>query len=382
MSDIELAGVCDEGFGPVADAFLANFVESGEVGARVSVLRDGETVVDLWAGHTTEARDVPWGPDTLVCCMSISKGVTALAAHVLASRGLLDYDAPVARYWPEFAAEGKEHLLVRDALAHRCSLAIIDRAEHGDALDWDLFTSKIAAQRPNWEPRTDETYHSVTYGFIVGEIVRRIDGRPVERFIADELATPLGADFVLGCDDDDLTRVVHQITNPANELMSGGLVNERTIPMFRPMPADPDYRLTTDYYRMVNPSGNGVSNALGLARLFAPLAGGGAVGDTRILSPEVVRAAAEEQWHHADSRFGNDFRVALGLLLDIPFNHFGREGNVGSAGAGGYTAFADAEHGLSFGYTPNRYTTGFGLGEESRRLVDALYRCPAVGGPA
>jgi CubicO group peptidase (beta-lactamase class C family) len=375
MGALAVQGVCNQGFGAVREAFIANFEESGEVGARVAIILDGVTEVDLWAGHTTAERDVAWSADTLVCCMSVSKGVTALAAHVLADRGLLDYDAPVAHYWPEFAANGKAEITVRDALSHRASLAIIDGAEHGDALDWDLFTSKIANQAPNWSPRSDETYHSVTYGFIVGEIVRRVDGRPIERFIHDELVGPLGADFVLGCDGDDLARVAPQIPNPDNELMNGGLVNEQTAAMFRPMPGDPDYRFAPGYLQMINPSGSGVSHALGLARMFAPLACGGEFNGHRLLSPTTIAAACEEQWHHPDSLFGNDFRVTLGLLLHIPFNYFGREGNVGSAGAGGYTVFADPERHLSFAYTPNRYTTGFGLGDESRRLIDSLYDC-------
>ncbi len=189
----------------------------------------------------------------------------------------------------------------------------IDDVDHGDALDWELFTSKIRRQAPNWAPRTDETYHSVTYGFIVGEIVRRIDGRPIQQFIREELAQPLGADFIMGCGDDELARVAPQIPNPDNELMTGGLVNERTIPMFRPMPADPNYRTSPDYLRMVNPSGGGVSHALGLARLFAPLANDGVANGIQILDPATIAAACTEHWHHPDSMFGNDFRVALGF---------------------------------------------------------------------
>lgn len=148
MGVLAVEGVCNQGFG----AFMANVEESGEVGARVAIIRDGITEVDLWAGHTTVERDVAWSADTLVCCMSVTKGAMALAAHVLADRDLLDYGAPVALYWPEFAANGKAEITVRDAMSHRASLAIIDGAERGDALDWELFTSKIANQAPNWSP--------------------------------------------------------------------------------------------------------------------------------------------------------------------------------------------------------------------------------------
>jgi len=332
-------------------------------------------VVDLWGGYTTEARDVEWDQDTLVCCMSVSKGVTALAAHLLADRGLLEYDAPVARYWPEFAQNGKAELTVRQALSHRTSLGIIDAAEPGDVLDWEVLTEKIAGQSPNWEPNTNETYHSMTFGFIAGEIVRRIDGRPIQQFIAEELAAPLEADFILGCSDEDLLRTVPQIMNPDNELMSGDLINEKTLPLFSALPADPTFMGSPAFLEAVIPSASGVSQALGIARLFAPVACGGEYKGLKMFKPETIKALSEEQWHHQDYLFGNDFRVALGLLLNIPFNYFGREGNVGSAGAGGYTVFADPENRIAFGYTPNRFTTGAGLGQESARLVDALYSC-------
>lgn len=237
-TDTPIHGTCASRFGAVKDAFVANFADSGEVGARVAVLCDGESVVDLWGGYRTEKRDVEWDDRTLVCCMSVSKGVTALAAHLLADRELLDYEAPVARYWPPFAQSGKDRITVRQALSHQTSLAIIDSAEPADALDWERFTAKIAAQRPNWPPGTNEAYHSVTYGYIVGEIVRRVDGRRIEKFIAEEIARPLEADFIMGCTDKDLERVTLQIWNPANELIAGGgLFKEKTRPIFSAMPS-------------------------------------------------------------------------------------------------------------------------------------------------
>ncbi len=368
-----IQGTCDAAFTQVEEAFARNFRELGEVGARVSILRDGETVVDLRGGTVDADGEREWSEDTLVCCHSVSKGVTALAAHALASRGELDIEAPVARYWPEFAAAGKERVTVRQVLAHQASLAFIDTAEPGDALDWERFVGKIAAQSPNWPVATDEAYHSLTFGYLVGEIVRRIDGRPIERFIADELAGPCDADFILGCSEADLARVIPHIPNPKNELMNGGLFNERSLRMFAAAPADPAFMGSPDFYRMVNPSGSGVSHALGIARLFAPFACGGVYRGRQLFSEKAIATASEEQWHHDDSVFGNSFRVALGLLLDDPFNAWGREGNVGTAGAGGFCGFADPEHHISFGYTPNRYTTGPGLGEEPRRLIEALY---------
>lgn len=371
---VSITGSIDPAYGNVRAAFVENFARFGEVGARVAVLRDGETLVDLYGGHTNARRDREWDAHTLVCCMSVTKGVVALAAHLLADRGRLDLDAPVARYWPEFAQNGKAAITVRQALSHQASLGIIDSANPGDMLDWDLFTSKIAAQAPNWAPGTNECYHSATFGYIVGEIVRRVDGRPIDRFIAEELAAPLAADYVLGCSDTDLNRVAPQIPNPENDLMGkGGLVNERSMSLFKGAPADPNYVGSTAFLKSVFPSGSGISNALGLARLFAPLASEGMADGASFFAPATVATALAEQWHHDDSIFGNEFRVAVGLNLHCGFTYYGREGNAGSAGGGGYTVFADPAHRITFAYTPNRFTTGSGLGKESRRLVDALY---------
>jgi len=370
---IPIAGHCDPGFKALERAFAANFEHHGEIGARVCVIRAGETVVDLWGGHTTEQRNELWHEGTLVNCMSVTKGVVAVAAHLLRDRGLLDYDAPVARYWPEFAAAGKAAITVRQAISHQASLAIIDDAEPGDILDWQRFTAKIAAQAPNWPPGTRETYHSVTIGYIIGELVTRVDGRPVQQFIREELCEPLGAQFFLGCRDEEIARVVPQIPNPANDLMNGGLMNDDTAAQFTPFPEDPAIVLTPGYMKFGFPSGGGVAHAEGLARLFAPIACGGAYRERRMFGPETLRLMAEEQWNHNDSMFGNDFRVALGLLLTTPFNDWQREGNIGTAGAGGFCAFADPANGVSFAYTPNRFTTGAGLGEEPARLISAMY---------
>ncbi|MEM7097719.1 MAG: serine hydrolase domain-containing protein [Pseudomonadota bacterium] len=367
-----IAGICDKQFEPVRMAFERNFSHGGEVGARVAIIHRGRTVVDLYGGYTTRHQDELWNEQTLVCCMSVSKGIVAMALHVLASRGLVDYDASVAKYWPEFAASGKAQVSVRQAISHRASLAVIDSAQPGDAIVWDRFIEKIAAQAPNWPICTDETYHSITIGYITGELVRRIDGRPIQQFIHEEMAMPLGADYLLGVDDSNIERVVEQIGNSNNELMNGGLINDDTLAMFTPMPTQITGKELTRY---VFPSGGGVSNGLGLAKLFAPFAHQGSYNGVQLFTPEIIAAASEEQWHHSDAKFGNDFRVSLGLLLNIDFNYWGREGNVGSAGAGGYAAFADPLNNLSYGYTPNRFNSGAGLGDQHRALVDALYRC-------
>ena len=252
-------GHCEPAFERIRTAFEQNFADFDQVGARVAIIQDGETVVDLWGGFRTEARDAEWDADTLVNCMSVTKGVVALAAHLLHERGLLDYDAPVVEYWPEFGRAGKAAISVRQAISHQASLAFIDAAEPGDAHDWMTMVEKIGAQAPNWPVATDECYHSVTIGYITGELVRRIDGRPIQQFIREELAEPLGSDYVLGCGDDEIPRVVPHIPNPDNELMNGGLFNERSLGMFRPLPDDPAFMGSEESLRVVFPSGGGES---------------------------------------------------------------------------------------------------------------------------
>lgn len=368
-----ISGHCQSRYDAVAKAFEKNFTEFGEVGARVTIYKGDEAVVDLCGGFIDEPRTKPWTTETLVCTMSISKGIVALAAHLLADRNYLDYDAPVAKYWPEFGAAGKEAITVRQLLSHQASLVYAEDAEPGDVLDFEKISTKLAASPPNWAPGTRQSYHSMTYGFLVGTLVQRIDGRMIAQFIRDEITGPLQADYILGCNDEDLKRVAPTIVNPANELMSGGLINENTIKSFLLLPPDPDFLNSARSWKSVNPSASGLSNANGIARIFAPLANHGSFDGVKLLSERTIAALSQEQWHAKDAMFGNDFRVTMGYLLNLDFNYYGREGNFGSAGAGGFTVFVDPDNNLTFAYTPVRQTSGAGLGVESRNLVDALY---------
>lgn len=289
-------------------------------------------------------------------------------------RGKLDYDAPVAQYWPEFGAAGKEAITVRQLLGHQASLLYLDEPQAGEMFDFELISSRFAAQAPNWPPTEKPAYNSLGFGFLVGTLVQRIDGRSIQQFIREELTDPIGADYILGASDEDLLRVAPNIPNPKNTLMSGGiLASEKVAKIFASGPVDPALMHSPQYLKHVFPSGNGIAHADALARIFAPLANGGKFLGRQVFSPETVTAMSEVQWHAIDSVFGNEFRVALGLLQNIDFNFFGREGNVGSAGGGGYTVFADPENHLTFAYTPGRMTSGDGLGIESRNLVRALY---------
>jgi CubicO group peptidase (beta-lactamase class C family) len=214
-AEVEIHGTCETGYERVRDTFRSAFDRGDEIGAAVSVVRGGERVVDLWAGHADAARTRPWQRDTLVNVFSTTKGMTALCAHRLVDQGKLDLDAPVARYWPEFAAAGKQDIRVRSLLSHQAGLPAIRETLSSEALfDWDRMAAALAAETPWWEPDTRHGYHAVTFGWLVGEVIRRTSGRSVGRYFQDEIAGPLGADFYIGCGPELDSRIADLIQGP------------------------------------------------------------------------------------------------------------------------------------------------------------------------
>src|SRR6266704_2362202 len=233
----EIQGVCDKRFGAVRDALAAS-LEKDDVGASAAVYLDGEPVVDIWGGYADAARTVPWQRDTITCVWSVTKTMAALCVLILADRGDLELTAPVARYWPEFAAAGKEGVQVRHLLAHTAGLPAWDEPTTvADLCDWPLATSRLAAQAPRWEPGALAGYHAVTQGFLVGEVVRRVTGRPLGRFFADEVAGPLGADFHIGLDarhDDRVAPVIAPPSTPADSRLTGAASGLAPNPVIQP----------------------------------------------------------------------------------------------------------------------------------------------------
>ncbi|MPZ98047.1 MAG: serine hydrolase [Dehalococcoidia bacterium] len=369
---IEVHGHCDPRFEAVREVFAANFEEFPEVGASVAVTLDGEAVVDLWAGYADRERTRPWEQDTVVNVFSTTKGVTALAAHMLADRGELDFEALVAQYWPEFAQHGKESMPVRYLMTHQAGL----RAFGGGiavALDWDAACADLAAQTPTWEPGTQMGYHAVTFGHLVGEVVRRIDGRTVGQFVRDEVAGPLGVDFLLGFGPEEDRRVADQLAD------TRGQASGRASAV-----AGIDWNARETRAAEI-PAANGHTNARALARIYGALARGGEVDGVRLLSPEACKRAAVEQSGGHDVTLNAVAHRTLGFML--PFAEFGDvrpEGSWGHAGAGGSQGFADPARRLGFGYAMNqaltpqpgetRPPTG-GMDPRGQRLVAALYGC-------
>lgn len=371
----DIGGHADPRFAAVVDRFRRDFVDDEAVGASLAVMIDGEMVIDLWGGFQNPERTRPWERDTLVCTMSAAKGIAATAAHMMVSRGRLSLDLPVATYWPEFAQAGKERITVRQLISHMAGLPIAEAAPTGAALEWEPLIRGLELQAPAWEPGTLGAYHSTTYGHLVGELVRRTSGRPFPEFLRTELAGPLGAEFILGCSDAEIGRVAPNLPNPESELMTRA---PRNHPWFLPtyrLVGDPSNWAPDRFLRSVFASGAGVSNARSLARIFGALARGGSLGGVTLMDPETLRRALEEQWHYPDPMHQDDFRLAVGFALNTPeWNYFGPNPDAfGTIGGGGYGVFADPARRLSFAYTPGRFSSGYGLGRQWRRLVDATY---------
>src|SRR5271168_718602 len=212
---VKIEGTCDPKFSRVKDAFAENFEKRSEVGAAAAVVLDGKSVVDIWGGHADKAATRLWTRDTLVNVYSTTKGVTAICAHRLVDKGLLDIDAPVAKYWPEFAQAGKDKLPVRFLLSHRAGLPAIRKTLPPEALyDWKTMTDAIAAQEPWWVPGTKHGYHAITYGWLVGEVVRRASGKTLGTYFRDEIVAPLGLDAHIGLDAKHDSRISNIIPSP------------------------------------------------------------------------------------------------------------------------------------------------------------------------
>jgi CubicO group peptidase (beta-lactamase class C family) len=387
-------GECDARFGAVREEFERNFTERGEVGASVCVTVDGRAVVDLWGGVADRRTGRPWERDTLVVVWSCTKGAVALCAHILASRGLLDFDAPIARYWPEFAQAGKDGITVRLLLSHQAGLpAVRAPLRPGDLYDWDCMAGAIAAEAPFWPPGTRQGYHAVTFGHVVGELVRRVSGKGVGALFRDEVAGPLGLDFHIGLPEADEPRVAPTLRAdpvPAGEVTWRFLaqanadregVQALIVRNTGRRTGDVDSR---EAHAAVLPSQGGVTNARGLAGMYAPLALGGAFGGVRL-----VGAATLTEMQAVNSASAIDAVLLVGLRFSLGFmkssdNRRGPEGArdsvilseaaFGHAGMGGSLGFADPEARLSFGYAMNKQGRGVLLNERGQALVDAVYR--------
>ncbi len=360
-------GDVEAGFERVREAFGGNFEHGGDVGAALCVYRHGRKVVDLRGGLADAGAGRSWARDTLQLVYSATKAATATCAHLLAQRGELDLDQPVASYWPEFAAAGKAEIPVRWLLSHRAGLPVIDRPILLDALlAWDPMTAALAAQRPVWEPGTAHGYHGRTYGWLVGEVIRRVSGRSVGTFFADEIAGPAGLDFFIGLPAAERGRVSQLvIDDPPGPETVAAIPIEQVPEQFRPLlaafsdPASlmnrafglsvPDIDFNSPAAQAAEiPSSNGICTADGLARLYAGLIG--EVDGVRILDPDATAAAAAEQAAGTDQVLLVPTRFASGFMLPTSESPLGGPSSFGHPGRGGSLGYADPDSGIAFGY--------------------------------
>ncbi|MFJ6519296.1 serine hydrolase domain-containing protein [Streptomyces filamentosus] len=369
-----ISGEVAPGFEPVREAFAANFEQHGDIGAAVCVYWHGRPVVDLWGGVADPETGSPWTRDTLQLVYSATKGATATAAHMLVERGMLDLDAPVATYWPEFATNGKAEIPVRWLLSHQAGLVALDKPlPLAKALAWDPMAAALAAQRPQWTPGTAHGYHGRTWGWLVGEVIRRVSGRSPGRFFAEEIAGPLGLDFFIGLPASERVRVSRMVyQRPAVDLTTVPAeavpeelreqvaawrdphsLSNRAFAVTEPAAIDFD---SPEVQAAELPSSNGIGTAQALARMYAALIG--EVDGVRLLTPQTLATAAEEQAAGQDRVLMFPSRFSTGYMLPTEDNPMTGPNALGHTGRGGSLAFADPEHGISFGYVMNHIISG------------------------
>ncbi len=366
----EVHGTCDERFSAVADVLSASLERGDDVGASIAVFVDGEPVVDLWGGHVDEAASAPWERDTITNVFSTTKTMTALCALILADRGELDVHAPVSRYWPEFAAEGKGSIEVRHLLGHTAGLAgWTEPLVAEDLADWDKCTSLLAAQAPWWPPGSASGYHAVTQGYLVGEVVRRITGRTLGTFFREEVAEPLGADFHIGLPAAADPRVSKLIPHPPVDVESLAQGSEFAARALANPPISGATSWEHWWRRAEIPAANGHGNARSVAAIQSVLACGGEARGERLLSEAGCRAVFEEQSNGTDLVLNIPLRFGLGFGLSGELMPVGPEVCFWG-GYGGSLIYVDLATRTTVAFVMNKMAANL-VGD--RRGIDVLF---------
>jgi CubicO group peptidase (beta-lactamase class C family) len=382
MSKVQ--GEYDERFSPLRDLFQENLDAEEELGASLAVVRNGVLLVDLWGGWTDIEHGAPWVEDTITATWSVTKTMTALAALVLVDRGELDVYSPVARYWPEFAANGKTGIEVRHLLSHTSGVSGWEPPfAHEDVYDWERSTSLLAAQAPWWEPGSASGYHDTSFGHLVGEVVRRITGTSIGRFFADEIAGPLGADFHIGLPEKDFPRVSNVVfpgypfpEDPLAERLDPDSVPAKT--------AGPPFDLaavaTNAWRRAEIPAGNGHGNARSVARIQSIVSNAGEVDGVRLLSPRTIELIFDQQSDGIDLAVGLPARFGIGYGLPhpvlVPYIPDGR--CCFWFGWGGSIVVNDLDRRMTFAYVMNKMgiSSPGGLGtERTKAYTKTAFSC-------
>lgn len=363
MADGAVQGLVHDKYAGVRTAFEANLDSGADIGASFCATVEGETVVDLWGGFADEARTRPWERDTIVNVYSTTKTMTALTALLLADRGELDFDAPVARYWPEFAASGKEAVKVSHLMSHSAGLSgWKEPLAKEDLYDWDKATSLLAAQAPFWEPGTASGYHGLTQGYLVGEVVRRITGKSLGTVFREEIAQPLDADFYIGLPASEDARVAELIPPPPAEAGLGpGAQSELQANMSDNPPLEVAETRTRAWRGAEIPAAGGTGNARSVAEVQSVLANGGVAKGKRILSEAGCRKALELQIEGPDLILGIPARFGMGFGLAGGAMPLPNPNTIYWGGYGGSLVIVDMDARTTFAYAMNKMagtTTG------------------------
>lgn len=378
-----LGGTCSPRFEPLRELFAAGLKSGEDLGASLAVNTDGEMVVDLWGGWVDEARTMPWRENTITCVFSTTKTMAALAALVLVDRGELDLDATVAAYWPEFAAQGKQKIKVRQLLSHTSGVSGWDPpVTIEDLYDWERSTSMLAAQAPWWEPGTASGYHGLTFGHLIGEVIRRITGQRLGQFFASEIAGPLVADFHIGLHPSEFSRVANVVPPPSHSDEPAQLdTNSVAYKTMTGPPNTAEISWTEGWRRADIGAANGHGNARSVARIQSAVACGGEVNGVRLLSPRTIDRIFEVQSNTVDLVMGIPLRMGVGYGL-LPMQHvlpFLPEGRLcGWGGWGGSLALIDVDRRMTFAYVMSRMAPGI-VGSIAAALVKRLYEIVRPG---
>ncbi len=372
----EVHGTVDDRFAGVRDALAAQ-LDGEELGASIAVDVDGETVVEIWGGFRDEARTTPWTQDTIVNVWSTTKTITALAVLTLAEKGQLDVHAPVAQYWPEFAANGKEAVLVKHLMAHTSGVAGWDppfTAE--DMYDWDSSVARLAAQAPWWEPGTASGYHAQNQGHLLGELVRRTDGRSLKQYVAEELAGPLGADFQIGAKPEDEGRIAPVIPPPPLPIDLSALDPASPVARCFTGPVADAANANTAAWRAADMGAlNGHSNARGVLDIMRVVSLGGEAGGVRLLSDTTIDLIFDVQADDVDLVLGAPFRRGIGFGLSpsgaVPYLPDGRVAYWG--GWGGSIIVMDVDRRVTTSYMMNRMAPGIVGSPRAEAYLGAVY---------
>ncbi len=370
----EVHGYCDVRFQNLKDVFLENFNEHGEVGASVSVILKGKTMVDLWGGHKDKARSIPWTKDTITSVQSVVKGIIAICALQLVDRGVLELSKPVAHYWPEFGQAGKATITVSQLLSHMAGLVYPDMAPDGAFLKWDQMVKGLELQGPEWEPGTVGAYHSSTYGFLVGELVNKVSGLRIDDYFETEIGKPLDVDFKFTVEEERRNQVAELFKGNGPTIFDAIGEDTKFGRAWRVFPPLADF-WSNEALRVLTP--HAFSNGRALARIFGALGNSGMLEGFRLMQKDTIEVARKEVWSDTCALCDFPVRMCMGMFMgSTGFIYLGpNENSFGALGAGGATSFADPDLSLGFGYVMNQMCDGLTNGPKAARLIDAVYGC-------